>query len=71
MKDGATHGHLRELPKGHGLNPLSDSDLEEKFRQLYEPLNLGWRPREVLDRLWAADLLADVTDLVDPICPKP
>ena len=51
MNDGATHGHLRELPKGHALDPLSDSDLEEKFRQLYEPLNLGWPPREVLDRL--------------------
>jgi len=57
---------IAEAPyfKGHAQRPLSDAEVEEKFRSLAEPL-LGRRAADaVLAAAWRLDKLADVGDLL-------
>jgi 2-methylcitrate dehydratase len=67
----STHGlvytHLQTLPKGHALNPLSDSELEAKFLQLYPPFGDASAARHSLDVLWSLDKLDNVGAIVDAI----
>ena len=50
--------------KGHAQRPLSDAEIEEKFRELAEPL-LGRRAADaVLAAAWRLEKLSDVGDLL-------
>ena len=59
---GKGHRHSRRIAyhKGHYKNPLSDSELEDKFRSLAGPVLAGDQVDSLLDRLWR---LEDVEDL--------
>lgn len=65
--DGSVHSHLQTLPKGHALNPLSDSELEKKFLKLYPAFGDAGAARRSLDLLWSLEELDNVTAVVDAI----
>lgn len=69
-EDGRSHAHLQQYPKGNARNPLSDSELADKFEELYQPLSMGWTVGQALDALWSVDCMERVSRLVDLMRPK-
>ncbi|HYC43983.1 MAG TPA: MmgE/PrpD family protein [Burkholderiales bacterium] len=64
MNDGTTHSALVDYHKGHWKNPMSNDEVEAKFRKLAAGvLNAGQTDR-LLDALWRLDELADAGDIV-------
>ena len=62
-RDGQRHiGEVSGL-KGDVTDPMSDAEIEEKFRRLTEAHLGGARVRSVLDRLWNLEALADVAEV--------
>jgi 2-methylcitrate dehydratase len=64
-EDGISHAHLQRHPKGNTGNPLSDSELADKFERLYGPLSMGCTVGEALDALWSVDRMEQASRLVD------
>jgi 2-methylcitrate dehydratase len=61
---GATHTAVVEYHRGHWKNPMSNSEVEGKFRRLAgEVLNEGQTDR-LLDALWRLEELNDAGDVV-------
>jgi 2-methylcitrate dehydratase len=48
MKDGTVHSCRVDYPKGDPRNPLTDEELEGKFRALAEPVLPGGKTQEVI-----------------------
>jgi 2-methylcitrate dehydratase len=64
MKDGTTHAALVDYHKGHWKNPMTDDQLEGKFRKLAASvLNTGQIDR-LVDALWRLEALPDAGDVV-------
>jgi 2-methylcitrate dehydratase len=59
-RSGQTHARKVTYPRGHARNPMSDAEVEEKFRRLAAPVLPGERLTRALDTLWH---LEDVTDI--------
>lgn len=55
LTDGRTAEHRLEAPHGHPLNPMSDAEVEAKFRSLSRPYLR--HPERVLEAVWALDSL--------------
>lgn len=53
------------MPKGHPLDPLSDAEVEAKFRSLCDPVLPAGQGQKLAETLWALDELADVNILTD------
>ena len=51
--------------KGHYKNPLSDSELEDKFRSLARPVLAGDQVDSLLDRLWRLEDLEDLGEIFE------
>ncbi len=51
-------------PRGHARNPMSDVELEQKFRANLRGTHWEWRQQELLDILWRTDQAAAVTPLL-------
>jgi 2-methylcitrate dehydratase len=62
-RSGKLHSKTVTYPKGHPENPLSDSEVEEKFTSLSEALLKG-RTKEVLYRIWTLEDLTNVRELM-------
>jgi 2-methylcitrate dehydratase len=64
LADGRKLTREVEFPRGHAGNPMTDAEVEQKFRVLVEP-NYG-KPRadEILARCWDLEKLKNVTDLI-------
>jgi 2-methylcitrate dehydratase len=54
-KSGHSVAREVEFPKGHSGNPMTDSEVEEKFQRLAEGQIPPERQEEVLRRLWALE----------------
>ncbi len=66
MRDGRELSHLQPTRKGDPEAPLTDSDLDGKFRELVAPV-MGDRGAEaLLARLWALESQTDLRDLMAP-----
>jgi 2-methylcitrate dehydratase len=52
-------------PKGHQRNPLSDADVEAKFRRLTEAVLTERQCRTALELLWGVEGLANLQALFD------
>ncbi len=58
--------HVREIryAKGHPKNPMTDQEIEAKFRRLAEPLLGDSRINQILDRLWHLDEVRNLRQLL-------
>ena len=52
-------------PKGHRRNPLSDADLEAKFRRLTKAVLTEQQCTTALQLLWGVDRLSNLQALFD------
>lgn len=53
-----------EFPRGHALNPMTDQEVERKFRTLVEPRYGKERADRILSACWALDKLDNAAGLV-------
>jgi 2-methylcitrate dehydratase len=65
LKDGRTAYDERPVPRGHPKNPMSDTEMEDKFTSISS--RLASDRRAVLDALWNLDRLEDVSDFLGMI----
>ena len=63
MKNGRSQTVRVEYHRGHWRNPMSDGELEEKFRLLAAPVLPAPRIDALLQRLWALETVSDVAEL--------
>lgn len=63
-KDGRQHTAVVEYHKGHWKNPMSDSEVEAKFRSLAEKVQPRAATDRLLETIWKLENLADAGDLV-------
>ncbi len=54
-----------DYPKGHIRNPMTDADVESKFRGFAGPFLGDDGAQRALDMLWRVDELQDVAEIVD------
>ena len=64
MKDGTKHVREVEFPRGHAHNPMTDAEVERKFRTLVEPRYGKERADRVLAACWKLDELTSAGELV-------
>ena len=63
-KDGVTHSHEVTFPRGHARNPMTDAEVETKFRALAEPLLPASHIAEILERCWNLEAQTDISQLL-------
>ena len=64
-KSGQTHIAHTSYPKGHQNNPLSDEELEAKFRSLSNGVWSEGQSSAALETLWALEDLSSLDELMD------
>ena len=62
-KAGVTHTTMIDYHKGHHRNPMSDAEVEAKFRALAAPVGSAQTDR-LLDALWKMEDIADAGEIV-------
>jgi 2-methylcitrate dehydratase len=65
MKDGRKHVREVEFPRGHARNPMTDAEVEHKFRTLVEPRFGAKRADEMLAACWQLEELKSVRELME------
>lgn len=57
--------HVREIryAKGHPKNPMTDQEIETKFRKLAEPVLKPSQIKQILDRLWHLEEVRDLREV--------
>ena len=63
-KAGATHATMVDYHKGHYRNPMSDAEIEAKFRGLAAQVLSNWQADRLLEKLWQLEKLADAGECV-------
>lgn len=64
LDDGTTLVQEVEFPRGHAENPMTDQEVEAKFRRLVDPLYGPEKAQAILARCWDLENLRSVTDLL-------
>jgi 2-methylcitrate dehydratase len=64
LDDGRVLEREVEFPRGHAANPMSDAEVEAKFRRLVEPKYGKERANQILARCWKLEELSSVTELL-------
>jgi 2-methylcitrate dehydratase len=64
MKDGSRHECEVEFPRGHARNPMTDAEVEHKFRTLVEPRYGQAKATQVLAACWSLEKLVSPGQLV-------
>lgn len=64
---GQTHKSHTSYPKGHGNNPLSDQELESKFRNLSGEVWSDGQSSAALEMLWSLEDLTGLDELLDSL----
>jgi len=64
LADGRRLTRRVDYPTGHAKNPLKDSQVEEKFNVLVDPMLGRDRARKILDIVWKLDGAEDVNELM-------
>jgi 2-methylcitrate dehydratase len=65
LADGRTLMKEVAFPRGHAGNPMSDAEVERKFRTLVEPKYGKQRADAILARCWDLENLTSVTELIE------
>lgn len=63
-KSGMTHAAVVEYHKGHWKNPMSDAEVEAKFRGLARNVLVPAQSDRLLENLWEVEDLADAGEIV-------
>ena len=66
LKDGTIVDKMVTYPRGHAGNPMTDEEVELKFRRLSEPYITKHAQDEILDTLWHLEQVDDL-DLFEDI----
>ena len=66
-KDGQTHSAHTSWPKGHGRNPMSDSEVEDKFRNFAGVALTPGQCDDALSTLWDLDKQPTIKPLFDSV----
>jgi 2-methylcitrate dehydratase len=64
LQDGTTLEKEVTFPRGHARNPMTDAEVEQKFRSMAEPLLPAERIAEILDRCWNLEAQTDIGALL-------
>jgi 2-methylcitrate dehydratase len=64
LTDGRQFAKEVEFPRGHAGNPMTDAEVEQKFRTMVEPKYGKQRADAVLARCWELEKLTSVTELI-------
>jgi 2-methylcitrate dehydratase len=64
LDDGRVFEREVEFPRGHAGNPMTDAEVEAKFRRLVEPKYGKERANQVLARCWKLEELTNVAELL-------
>jgi 2-methylcitrate dehydratase len=64
MTDGRTLVKEVEFPRGHAENPMTDAEVEKKFRTMVEPLYGKAAADKILAACWGLEKLKNAGDLV-------
>jgi 2-methylcitrate dehydratase len=64
LRDGKKLSQEVEFPRGHAGNPMTDDEVEAKFRRLVEPRYGKEKANAVLARCWELERLTSLTDLL-------
>jgi 2-methylcitrate dehydratase len=64
LKDGRKLVREVEFPRGHAQNPMTDAEVEHKFRSMVEPRYGKERADRILAVCWQLDKLKEVGDLI-------
>jgi len=65
LRGGATLTEEIEFPRGHARNPVSDAELEGKFRTLVTPLYGPERTESLLAGLWQLEHIGQASSLME------
>jgi 2-methylcitrate dehydratase len=65
LRDGRRISRESGLPKGHPLNPMSDAELEAKYRSMADRVLPPASGRRLLDTLWSLESLVDISVLTE------
>ena len=65
--DGNTHTVHTAWPKGHRSNPMSDAEVEAKFRNFAGVALTSTRCEQALETIWALDKLPDLEPVFDSL----
>ena len=63
MESGDVHTGEVRYPKGHARNPLSDAELNIKFRRIFKEQRRAAQGEAALQALWAFDQAGDINDV--------
>lgn len=64
LKSGKTLIREVEFPRGHAMNPMTDAEVEAKFRRLFEPRYGKDRADQVLGICWNLETLTEPGELI-------
>jgi 2-methylcitrate dehydratase len=64
LTDGTTLEELVEFPRGHAGNPMTDAEVEAKFRGTVEPRYGKAKADAILARCWDFESLTDIGELL-------
>jgi 2-methylcitrate dehydratase len=67
MNSGEVHDAELKYPDGHAQNPLSDAQVEDKFRQMFSKRRSQAHCEQVLQRLWQMERVGDSGREVFPL----
>ena len=65
LADGRRLTKRVDYPMGHAKNPLKDSQVEEKFNVLVDPILGTDRGRKIIDIVWKLDEATNVDELME------
>jgi 2-methylcitrate dehydratase len=71
MADGRVLVREVEFPRGHARNPMTDAEVEHKFRTLVEPRYGHERADRILAACWELEKLASAGDLLALVGERP
>ena len=63
-KSGTTLEHEVTFPRGHARNPMTDAEVESKFKALAEPLLSASAISEIVDRCWNLEKQTNISNLL-------
>jgi 2-methylcitrate dehydratase len=67
LADGRRLTRRVDYPMGHAKNPLKDSQVEEKFNVLVDPMLGSDRARKIIDIVWKLDAATGVDELMETL----